>query len=104
MRLAWSPLALDDLKSAIDYIEFELDSPMAAQRLYESVLEKVQLFADAPGAAMVLRTIRGIDTGYRYVTCGNWMIFLMADKEQVLVVRILYGKSDYMRAFFGEFE
>ncbi len=26
MKLVWSPAALDDLKSAIDYIEFDLDS------------------------------------------------------------------------------
>lgn len=51
MRLVWSPIALDDLKSAVDYIELDLDSPMAAQRFYESVLEKVQLFADVPGQA-----------------------------------------------------
>lgn len=93
MELAWSADAVDDL-----------GSPIAAERLFESVLEKAQLFADFPGAGSVLRTQSGVDTGYRYMTCGNWMAFFVVDESRALVVRILYGKSDYMRTLFGEVE
>ena len=48
----------------------------------------------------VLRTLNGIDTGYRYMVCGNWMVFLELDNERALVVRVLYAKSDYMRTLF----
>lgn len=50
----------------------------------------------------MLRTTHGIDTGYRYMICGNWMVFFTVGEEQALLVRILYGKSDYMRMLFGE--
>lgn len=33
---------------------------------------------------------------------GNWMIFFVIQDDGVLVVRILYGKSDYMQILFGE--
>ena len=102
MELVWSPVAVDDLDTAADYVEFELASPMAAKRLVESVIEKAQLFADVPGAATVLRTMRGVDTGYRYMVSGNWMIFLKLDQDCALVVRVLYAKSDYMKKLFGE--
>lgn len=49
MELVWSPVAVDDLKAAADYIESELASPMAARSLVDSVVEKAQLFADARG-------------------------------------------------------
>ena len=49
MELVWSPVAVDDLKAAADYIESELASPMAARCLVDSVVEKAQLFADPPG-------------------------------------------------------
>ena len=35
--------------------------------------EKAQLFADVPGAGTVLRTLSGIETGYRYMLAGNRM-------------------------------
>ena len=102
MELAWSPAAVDDLDAAVDCIESELASPMAARRLVDSVIGKAQLFADVPGAGTVLRTLNGIDTGYRYMVCGNWMVFLECDSGRALVVRVLYAKSDYMRTLFGE--
>ena len=104
MELVWSPAAVDDLNTAADYIESELASPMAARRLVDSVIEKAQLFADAPGAGTVLRTLNGIDTRYRYMVCGNWMVFLECDNGRTLVVRVLYAKSDYMRTLFGEID
>jgi len=104
MELVWSAAAVDDLNAAADYIESELASPMAARRLVDSVIEKAQLFADVPGAGTVLRTLNGIDTGYRYMLSGNWMVFLESDNGRALVVRVLYAKSDYVRTLFGEID
>ena len=103
MELAWSPAAVDDINAA-DYIEFELVNPTAAERFVETVIEKAQLFADVPGSGLMLRTVNGIDTGYRYMLAGNWMVFLECSDGQALVVRVLYTKSDYMKVLFGEID
>ena len=103
MELAWSPAAVDDLEAAVDCIESELASPMAARRLVDSAIEKAQLFRRL-GAGTALRTLNGIDTGYRYVVCGNWVVFLECGNGRALVVRVLYAKSDYMRTLFGEID
>ena len=102
MELVWSPVAVDDLKAASDYIESELASPMAVRRLADSVVEKAQLFDDASGAGMALRTLNGVDTGYRYMLSGNWMVFLKRYNKRALAVRVLYAKSDYMERFSGK--
>ena len=104
MELAWSPAALDDISAAADYMEYELANPMAAKRFAETVIEKAQLFADVPGSGLVLRTVNGNDTGYRYMLAGNWMVFLECTERRALVVRVLYAKSDYMKVLFGEIE
>lgn len=95
---------MDDLDDLVDYISNELGSPASAERLFESILEKAHLFADFPGAAAVLRTPSGISTGYRYMICENWMVFFSLEEQRALVVRILYGKSNYMKTLFGEME
>lgn len=104
MELIWSADAADDLEAAAEYISNDLGSPRAARQLFESIIEKAQLFADFPGAATVLRTQTGIDTGYRYMASGNWMVFFSLEDTQALVVRVLYGKSDYMKTLFGEMD
>lgn len=102
MELAWSLAVANDLDTAIDYIESELVSPLAARRLVDSVIEKAQLLADVPGAGTALRTLNGVDTGYRYMSSGSWMVFLSCGSGRALVVRVLYAKSDCMRTLFGE--
>ena len=104
VELAWSPAAVDDLEAAVDCIESELASPMAARSLVDSVIGKAQLFADVPGAGTALRALNGIDTGYRYMVSGNWMVFLSCGSGRALVVRVLYAKSDYMRTLFGKID
>jgi hypothetical protein len=51
---------------------------------------------------MALRTLNGVDTGYRYMLSGNWMVFLKRYNGRALVVRVLCAKSDYMKTLFGE--
>lgn len=104
MNLVWSPAAVEDLSSAVDYIEYDLDSPQAAKRFYDAVIERVRLFADVPGSGITLRTISGVDTGYRYTLCGSWMIFFSCETDQTIVIRILYGRSDYVRTLFGDID
>ena len=101
MELAWSTAAFDDLVAAADYIENELGSPQTARSLVESVQAKAELFSAVPGSGTVLRTIHGADTGYRYMTSGNWMVFFHCDQDRALVARVLYAKSEYMRILFG---
>lgn len=102
MELTWSADAADDLDAAIEYISNDLGSPVAAQRLFDFIVEKAQLFADYPGAGTVLRTRTDIDTGYRYMISGNWMVFFSLKDGEALVVRVLYGKSEYMKTLFGK--
>ena len=102
-RVGQKPRRLDGFRRhAAQLVERELASPMAARRLVDSVIEKAQLLADVPGAGTALRTLNGIDTGYRCMTSGSWMVFLECDNGRAFVVRVLYAKSDYMRTLFGE--
>lgn len=100
MDLSWSAEAVDDLDAAVDYISYDLGSPKAAEKLLKSILDKARLFASFPGAGAVLRTQSGIDTGYRYMTVGNWMVFFSTEDSRALVVRVLYGKSNYLKTLF----
>ena len=99
MKVVWSPEAKDDIMAALNYIEHDLGSPMAAARLYGAVKEKIALLAAVPGASVVLKK-DGQPSRFKYAIAGNWMIFVTYSNDFMHVVRILYGKSDYMKALF----
>lgn len=99
MNVVWSPEAEDDLTEALDYIEYELGSPIAAARLYDAIKAKIDLIAAVPGSSVILKR-NGIPSGYCYTIAGSFMVFVMYSENEMRVVRILYGKSDYMRILF----
>ncbi len=39
---------------------------------------------------------------YRFPVCGSYMIFCHADKDAVMVDRVLYGRRDYPALLFGD--
>ena len=41
-------------------------------------------------------------TDYRYLVCGNYTAFYRLESGTVLVVRVLYGRRDFMKTLFGE--
>ena len=43
----------------------------------------------------------GADTGYRYVTSGNYVAFYIGTRSTVQVVRVLYGRRDTIRILLG---
>lgn len=97
MKAHWSPAVVDDLEAALDYIEFDLDSPKASKRFYQTILDVVRRFSDIPTAGIVLRNSQGLDTGFRYMIAGNWMIFFVIEDDGALVVRILVEKATICR-------
>jgi plasmid stabilization system protein ParE len=38
---------------------------------------------------------------YRYLVCGQYLIFYHLEEERVLVDRVLYGRRNYMALLFG---
>ena len=43
----------------------------------------------------------GVDTGYRYVTSGNYVTFYIGTHTTAQVVRVLYGRRDTIRILLG---
>lgn len=39
-------------------------------------------------------------TAYRYLLCGNYMVFYHVQQNAVRVDRVLYARSDYMSVLF----
>lgn len=95
-----SPLAQTDLQEIRSYIEQELGNPTAARNTISKILKSFRVLEQFPFSGTPLRAGE-IDTGYRSVTSGNFRTFYRCNETDVYIIRILYGRRDYMRILFG---
>lgn len=103
-KIHYSPTALNDLDEIWFYISQNLSNPIAAQNTVNGIMDVVDMLSDQPEMGTPLYFLSGLNSGYRYVIHGNYMVFYRTNRNDVYVDRILYGKSDYMRVLFKDEE
>lgn len=101
-KISFSPEAVDDLKEIKQYIKDELCNEQAAKNTVAKILKKIKLLSDFPESGSSLSAIIGFDTDYRYLICDNYIAFYRIDNKNVLIVRVLYGKRNYVQILFGD--
>ena len=101
-KLNFSPEAQSDLLDIKRYITEELDSPMAAENTLKKILKNIRMLEFQPHIGAPLSSIVDIDTHYRFLVCGNYLAFYYVENDEVYIVRILYGRRDYIKILFGE--
>ena len=101
-KLNFSPESQNDLLDIKKYITEELDSPIAAENTLKKILKNIRMLESQPFIGAPLSSIINIDTHYRFLVCGNYLAFYYVENEEVFIVRILYGRRDYVKILFGE--
>ena len=96
-----SPTAINDLKEIKNYISDELSNPIAAERTVKQIINDYTLHKISPFMGASLSSIIHIDTDFRYLVSGQYIIFYKADDEFVSIYRILNGRRDYIKILFG---
>lgn len=101
-KISFSPEAVDDLKEIKQYIKDELCNEQAAKNTVAKILKKIKLLSDFPESGSNLSAIICFDTDYRYLVCDNYIAFYRIENKNVLIVRVLYGRRNYMQILFGD--
>lgn len=102
VRIKFSSESVRDLQEIRAYIADELCSEQAAERTISQILRRIRSLTDFPETGAPLSGIVSLDTNYRYLVCGHYTAFYRAEEEAVYIVRILYGRRDFMRILFGK--
>jgi toxin ParE1/3/4 len=97
MRLAFTPLAEQDLEAIADYIA--ADNPVRALSFVRELRAQCQrITLNPPG----YRLRPELGDGIRSCAHGHYVIFFEATTKEVLVVRILHGARDLPTVFESE--
>ncbi len=101
-KIKFSPDAANDLNETHTYITEELGSVSAATRTVRAITDKIKQLASYPELGTPLSAVVSIETAYRFLVCGNYLVFYRIEQDAVYIIRILYGRRNYMQVLFGK--
>ena len=95
------PVARQDLIEIVRYVTITLNSPQAAQRLADQLMDGIQSLRTLPYRRPVYHPIRNLEHDFRALRVGNYLVFYWVDEEPqlVTVARVIYAKSDIAAKF-----
>ncbi len=92
--------AKNDLAEIKQYISETLDNSAAAVRIVAGITKKLHGLERFPEMGALLKAEENI-VGYRYLICGNYMVFYHISDSSVFVDRVLYGRRNYLSLLLG---
>ena len=97
-----SPEAHDDLRDIKEYITEELGNPSAAANTVSKITRAMRGLVAFPDIGAPLSPVVKIPNNYRFLVCGNYLVLYRHEGNTVYVMRVVYGKRDYIKILFGE--
>ena len=102
--IRFTPEALRDMQDIKAYITEELCSEQAALHTVGRIMKRIGRLADFPELGARLAPVVELEVPYRYLVCGNYLVFYRVDRGDVQIIRVLYGRRNYMQILFGQAE
>ena len=99
-KIVISPEAQRDLVEIGDYVAFQLHNRSAARKLISNLRKAVFSLRQFPEAGTPLVN-DGQNTSFRYLVCGNYMIFYHLSSHSAHIDRVLYGRRNYLKLLLG---
>lgn len=103
-NLLYSPEAENDLEDIKKYISEELNNPSAAINTLTKIVKCIRRLEQFPELGARLSSIVDVLTDYRFLVCAKYIAFYRTDGNEVFIVRILYGRRDYLKILFEELD
>lgn len=102
-KINFSPTAINDLKEIKSYITDDLCSEKAAVNIIKKIMMRIRQLEDFPEIGALLSSIVRIETPYRFIICGKYIAFYKLDGDEVHIIRVLYGRRNYIQTLFDLF-
>ena len=101
-KINFTPDALEDMKEIKAYITDELCSEQSAIHTIEKIMKSIRQLGSFPESGASLSSIINLEVPYRFLVCGNYTAFYKVDEDEVHIIRVLYGRRNFMQILFGK--
>jgi plasmid stabilization system protein ParE len=97
MKVRVTPEAFNDIKQIKNYISEEFDNSIAANRIVNKITKSYRNLEKSPYIGKRLITVVGTESDYRFLICGNHLIFYIIEGNNISVERVIHSKRDYCK-------
>ncbi len=99
-KILYSSEALKDLDEIWEYILMELGNADAAKNTINNVMNTIDALEVFPERGTPLSAVVEIESDYRFVLSGSYMVFYRVESQTVFIDRILYERREYIKVLF----
>lgn len=99
-EVQYSKRAVEDLERVFAEVFLASSSLEISRDYINGLMDAVEKKADFPSSGAPL-LLDGVFTGYYFVVFKAYMAFYRTEHGKMLVDRVLYGKSDYLKKLFA---
>ena len=103
-KLYLAPEAQNDLAEIKAYIAEDLENPTAARSTVAKITKSIRILQEHALIGTPLYSVADVDSDYRFLVSGNYLVFYRVVETDVFIDRVLYGRRDYLRVLFGDSE
>ena len=100
-KIEYSPKALQDLDEIWNYIENKLYNPIVAKNTINGILDKAENLTSFPEAEKKLMFENKIDSGYRFISFNNYLVFYRLESNTIFIDRVIYSGRNYTKILFS---
>lgn len=100
VKIRINPVASTDLQEIKNYISES--SVEVATKIIKDIIEKIEGLADFPEMGTKLMHKIRLKSKYRYIICGQYLIFYIYENDIVSIQRVLHGKRDYISLLMND--
>lgn len=101
MKLQINPEVIEDIAEIKRYIREDLCNPDAADRIAQKIVSAYKELKTSPFIGAPLDSVLEVKTDYRFLVCGNYLIFYKIKDDTISIYRVMNGRRDYCRQLFG---
>ncbi|MDY2889662.1 MAG: type II toxin-antitoxin system RelE/ParE family toxin [Candidatus Caccosoma sp.] len=101
-KILFTADAIDDLQDIKKYIEEEFCSKQSAKNIILKITNRIVQLEFYPESGTPLNSIISIENNFRFLVCGNYIIFYCYENDEVHIVRILYRKRNFIQILFNK--
>ena len=101
-KINFTPDAMEDMKQIKAYIIDELCSEQSAINTTQKIMKRIRQLGSFPDIGAPLSSIINLEVPYRFLVCGNYTAFYKVEGDEVHIIRVLYGRRNFMQILFGK--
>lgn len=93
-KIRFNPIAAEDLQDIKAYLSEE--NSAAAVKTIRNILSNIEVLVDFPEMGSPLAPRIKQKSKYRYLVCGQYLVFYIYEEGIISVQRVLHAKRNYI--------